>query len=93
MCSSDLLWRGVTRNSDRVVISQVPVPPEVNRAFTALQLNHYWSRSIQDLGDKVRRGDAVYGTDRDLDRHLQIERAMNEAVDTSIIPIWRAIAG
>jgi len=87
------LWRGVTRTSARVVISQVPVPPEVKRAFTTLQLNHYWSRSIQDLGDKVRRGDAVYGTDRDLDRHLQIERAMNEAVDTSIIPIWRAIAG
>ena len=87
------LWRGVTRNCDRAVITDVPVPPEVNRPFTTLRLNHYWSRSIQDLGDKVRRGDAVYGTERDLDQHLQIERTMNDTIDTSIIPIWRAMTG
>jgi hypothetical protein len=87
------LWRGDTRNPDGVIISDVAMPPGIGRGSETLRLNHYWSRSIQDIADKIRRGDAFYGVPRDLEEHLQIERGLNGAVDTSIIPIWRAIAG
>jgi len=40
----------------------------------------------------MRRGDAFYGTERDFEQHMQIERTMNETTNASIIPIWRAIA-
>jgi hypothetical protein len=87
------LWRGQTQNTRRVAIPMVPIPPDTVPAFETLQINHYWSRSIQDLADKVARGDAFYGVERDLDQHLRFERGMNETTDTSIIPIWRSIAG
>lgn len=87
------LWRGQTQDTRRVAIPKVPIPPDTVPAFETLQLNHYWSRSIQDLADKVARGDAFYGVARDLDLHLRLERDMNVTSDTSIIPIWRSIAG
>jgi hypothetical protein len=85
------LWRGATRNSDRTVVANVPVCSEIPRALASLRLNHYWSRSIQDLKDKVRRGDVAYNLPRNLEQHLELERTMNETIDTAIIPIWRAI--
>ena len=78
-----------------MAIPEVPIPADIETtaAFATLQINHYWSRSIQDLGEKVLRGDAFYGGARHLQAHLQMERSLNETTDRSIIPIWRSIAG
>jgi hypothetical protein len=72
----------------------VPIPADVDTtaAFATLRINHYWSRSIQDLGEKVLRGDAFYGGARHLETHLQMERSLNETTDTAILPIRRSIA-
>jgi hypothetical protein len=56
-----------------------------------LRINHYWSRSIEDLHDKVRRGDATFNVERNLDRHLETESTLNSVEDREIIPIWREI--
>jgi hypothetical protein len=88
------LWWGEARNTERVAIPTVPIPPDVDmtRAFATLQINHYWSRSIRDLADKVARGDAFYGGPRSFEQHLALEKEMNATTNTAIIPIARTIA-
>jgi hypothetical protein len=54
-------------------------------------INHYWSKSIEDLHDKLRRGDAATGEPRDLRRHIATEATLNAVEDRSILPIWEDI--
>lgn len=61
--------------------------------FDRLRFNHYWSRSIEDLHAKVRRGDASAPGPRDLAAHLAHEATLNELEDLSILPIAAAIRG
>lgn len=56
-----------------------------------LRINHYWSRSIEDLETKIRRGDASTSAARDRDWHLAYEARLNAESDASILPIARAI--
>ena len=56
-----------------------------------LRINHYWSRSLQDLETKIARGDASTPQPRDRDSHLDFERALNAERDEAILPIARAI--
>ena len=56
-----------------------------------LRINHYWSRSLQDLETKIGRGDASTPQPRDRDSHLDFERALNAERDEAILPIARAI--
>ena len=56
-----------------------------------LCLNHYWSRSMQDLETKVRRGDASTHEPRQMDWHLAFEAQLNAEEDRSILPVARAI--
>ena len=56
-----------------------------------LRLNHYWSRSIEDLRVKVARGDASTAHARDLERHIAFERTLNAEADETIIPLAEAI--
>jgi hypothetical protein len=50
-----------------------------------LRINHYWSRSIDDLHQKVARGDASTAGKRDLAWHLDFETKLNAEKDESII--------
>ena len=52
-----------------------------------LRLNHYWSRSLQDLRDKIARGDASMSQKRDPDWSFAFERELNDIDDTSILPL------
>ncbi len=70
----------------RVLSGQPPV-------FDRLRINHYWSRSLEDLRIKIARGDASTATRRDLAWHLEFEKTLNELRDESILPITRAIRG
>jgi len=60
-------------------------------ATDVLRINHYWSRAISDMENKVKRGDASSPLPRALAAHLEYERSMNEISDTSIVPIFRSI--
>ena len=87
------LWRGVTAGTNRIAVDS-PSPLKLNagrQVYDLLRVHHYWSRSLEELADKVRRGDAFYGDTRDLDEHLERERSMNAEEDLSILPIWHAI--
>jgi len=68
-----------------------PLEPRKVR-LDLLRLNHYWSRSLADLGDKIARGDASTPHPRDPTWHLDFERSLNEEEDLSIIHILDRIA-
>ncbi len=75
----DLLRRPVTNGSE----------PTLER----LRINHYWSRSIEDLHTKVARGDASTSAQRQLQWHLEFESKLNEVYDDSISPMAKKIFG
>lgn len=58
-----------------------------------LRINHYWSKSIEDLREKVAKGDIFNRARpaRNLERWLQREACLNAAHDETIRPIWSAI--
>lgn len=60
--------------------------------WDVLCMNHYWSKSIEDLREKVVRGFPLPGfPPRDLDQHLRWEREMNSVEDRAILPLWEMI--
>jgi hypothetical protein len=56
-----------------------------------LRINHYWSKSIEDLNEKVRRGRASTAEPRILESHLADEKEFNDVEDLTIQPLWAAI--
>lgn len=57
-----------------------------------LRINHYWSRSIEELLEKLQRGDAWFKRPRLIDHHLTEEARLNEVEDRCIQPLAREIA-
>jgi len=55
----------------------------------SLRLNHYWSRSLADLTDKIARGDASTPDMRDPQWHFDFERELNAEEDLSIVPVLK----
>ena len=64
---------------------------ESQPVFDRLRMNHYWSRSLEDLSIKVNRGDASTSTERDRDWHFRFEKTLNDVRDPSIIPLAQQI--
>jgi hypothetical protein len=56
-----------------------------------LRINHYWSRSVEDLEVKIGRGDASTPNQRQKEWHLNFERSLNVERDETILPVARAI--
>jgi hypothetical protein len=56
-----------------------------------LRINHYWSKSMEDLNEKVQRGRASTSAARILEAHLAKEKTMNDVGDLTIQPLWAAI--
>ncbi|MDR3459436.1 MAG: glycosyltransferase family 92 protein [Verrucomicrobiae bacterium] len=79
-------WRGRGLDTAGQVVDRSATP-----VYDQLRMNHYWSRSIEDLNLKVRRGDASTAAKRDLAAHLKYEAGMNDEPDFTILPIARAI--
>ncbi|AZO38887.1 MAG: glycosyl transferase [Mesorhizobium sp.] len=76
--SKFLFGEGV--DTDRRTI--VPgMPPKLD----ILRINHYWSRSLADLDQKIRRGDASTSTPRDRDWHFDFESKLNVERDETIL--------
>lgn len=59
--------------------------------FDLLRMNHYWSRSLEDLDQKIRRGDASTSAERNRAWHLALEAQFNDEIDTTIVPLAAAI--
>jgi hypothetical protein len=60
--------------------------------FDVLRINHYWSRSLEELAEKVERGDAFFPDQpRELQEHLDRDKLFNEVEDVTILPIWNKI--
>ena len=79
-------WTGRALDSSRQIVAKTTAP-----VFDQLRINHYWSRSLEDLESKIRRGDASLATERDPQWHLAFERGLNDEKDLTIQPIARAI--
>jgi glycosyl transferase family 92 len=84
------VWKSDTRDTNRARTSSPTSVKSTNRrpVYDLLRIHHYWSRSIEDLSDKVGKGDAFYGGERNFDQHLKREVPMNAEEDLSILPIW-----
>lgn len=67
------------------------VEPDKTPVFDLLRMNHYWSRSIEDLDQKIRRGDASTAKERDRKWHFDFEARLNDETDASIVPVAEAI--
>ncbi|UYO52478.1 glycosyltransferase family 92 protein [Rhodopseudomonas palustris] len=58
-----------------------------------LRLNHYWSRSLSDLRDKIARGEVTPTIPRTREWYFNFERKMNAEDDTSILPVLDRVFG
>ncbi len=56
-----------------------------------LRINHYWSRSLEDLHSKIYRGDSAIPGTRDPSFYIDNEKLMNAETDEAILPLARAI--
>ena len=65
------------------------IVPGMSPRLDILRINHYWSRSLADLDQKVRRGDASTSALRDRDRHFDFERKLNLERDEAILDAMR----
>lgn len=61
------------------------MPPKLD----ILRINHYWSRSLADLDQKIRRGDASTSALRDRDWHFDFESKLNVERDEAILKAMR----
>jgi glycosyltransferase involved in cell wall biosynthesis len=80
------------------VLDEKRQPPRVRGEATSLsyeklRINHYWSKSISELTNKVSRGSVCDPNrpPRKLHRWLEREAMLNRSKDKVIIPIWKKI--
>ncbi len=88
------VWTGETVDENR----RPPLQRVTGRAeitCSALRINHYWSKSIEDLTTKVMRGNANWRNTPSLvlDRWLLRESFLNRTTDETLLAIWRDIQG
>lgn len=79
-------WGADARDTARHRIADA-AGPVVDR----LRINHYWSRSLEDLKTKIARGDASTSASRSADWHYAFERTLNSEADETILPVARAV--
>ena len=68
-----------------------PIGPGREPVLDRLRINHYWSRSIEDLETKIARNDASTAQTRSADWHFAFEKTLNAEFDDAILPIVRRI--
>ena len=75
-------WLGKSVDTAERVMEKAQAP-----VLDVLRINHYWSRSIADLHQKVARGDASTASKRVLAWHLEFEKTLNAEPDQSAIKL------
>jgi hypothetical protein len=76
-------WLGEALDPSRSKVVKGHHEPNLN----VLRINHYWSRSLEDLRTKIRRGDASSADTRDPDWHFSFERTLNAETDEAILSV------
>jgi len=80
-------WHGTDLDTSRRAITNGRAP-----VLDVLRINHYWSRSLEDLALKAKRGVAAPAPDRlDTDWYFRAEASLNAETDEAILPLARAI--
>ena len=77
--------------ADACDTSRQPVAAKTGPVIDTLRINHYWSRSLEDLNTKISRGDASTFDNRDVSWHYNFEQSLNAEMDETILPIARAV--
>lgn len=80
-------WHGEALDTARRRVVNAGIGPVLDQ----LRINHYWSRSLEDLRVKVGRNDASTPVPRDADRHFRFESNLNSETDEAILPVARRI--
>ena len=82
-----LLWGHVV--TERFERPQRPWPAGTPFTCDILRINHYWTRSIEEFQDKLKRG--FFRQDpnvvRSLERHLERESQLNQVEDREILRV------
>ena len=81
-------WKGHSLDTAGRMVSK-----NIQPVLDVLRINHYWSRSLEDLREKVARGDASTAQRRDEKWHFVFEKTLNAEFDESIIPIASRVFG
>jgi Glycosyltransferase family 92 len=65
----------------------------VDLSCSVFRINHYWSKSIEDITKKVLKGNACWDNkpNAKLDRWLERERHLNRTTDETLLTVWRSI--
>ncbi len=82
-------WHGAVLDEKRQLPPRFTKTPTVS--WDVLRINHYWSRSIEDIHDKVSRGQAKNGNARNLEKFLFREGQLNKVEDHTIQKLWAEI--
>jgi Glycosyltransferase family 92 len=90
-CHIFLYWKVAEVDTNRRALREDR--DENNVPLDLCRINHYWSRSISDLRDKVGRGDASTAEGRNLEAHLVYEKKLNSTEDNSILALASSIFG
>ena len=69
------------------------LPGTVDLSCSVFRINHYWSKSIEDITNKVLKGNASWENRPagKLERWLERESHLNRSSDETLLRIWRAI--
>jgi hypothetical protein len=83
------LWKGTLLNENRDIPKLKNRGKETTLTYSIFRINHYWSKSIQDMVEKVDKGSVCDNKrpKRNLDRWLEREKQLNVAEDTIILDI------
>ena len=79
-------WGAEARDTARRLVAQAADP-----VFDTLRINHYWSRSLEDLQIKIERGDASTDARRSAAWHYAFEQTLNRESDETILRIARIV--
>ena len=79
-------WLGQALDTSRRAVG-----PGREPVLDRLRINHYWSRSIEDLETKIARNDASTARTRSAEWHFEFEKTLNAETDESILPVARRI--
>lgn len=60
------------------------VGPSSTPVLDVLRINHYWSRSVEELKIKISRGDASSSDLRQQGWHFEFEKSLNSEIDHTI---------
>jgi hypothetical protein len=80
-------WIGAPTDENRMP----PRSPAADISCRIFRINHYWSKSIADLRQKIKRGSADKNRRFELTKIFQREKSLNVVEDLTIQSVWKDI--